>query len=192
MQQHIIIAALVILIVAAGCESPPIPHPRPGPLLAPAEQPRFASEFDRLLWLLGHPNFDKRMEAHNALLKMGKDILPGLDKAAENARDEDHRRQVEILIAELGSPQKKGQKRDLLISLSIEKKSFEAKKSVQVTLEVKNTGDVPLDLTVPLLRMHSVTFRIEWTADMTFTSGGKPLEPQHAKGQARRLHQGNY
>ena len=117
--------------------------------------------------------FDKRKEAHAKLLAKGTEIIPALEKAAVKTKSEDHRRQIKLLIADLESRVDRKEKKDLLVSLAIGKKEFEKGKAVEVTLEIKNTGNVPLQLTVPLLRKRSLNFRLDWIADLTFVSGGK-------------------
>jgi hypothetical protein len=181
---RVLLVLLPLLLFATGCQQPP-QKPKPAPAV-PVKQPEpeFSSEHERLVWLLGSPSFTKRRAAHNKLFTMGKEIIPALEKAAGNTANEDHRRQIQLLIADLGSRKSKEEKKDILVSLSIGKKSFELKNKIVVTLEIKNTGNVPLQISVPLLRMHSVGFRVDWRADMSFVSEGKK-QPFFASGTKR-------
>ena len=166
---------LLVIILAAGCTQPgrdgssPVKTVHPVPLT----EPEFKNEFDRLVWLLGGPNFDMRKEAHQKLLAKGSQIILPLEEAAAKTKDEDHRQQIQRLISELKSRTDKKEKKDLLVSLSIGSKEFVKGRPVEAAVEIKNTGNVPLELTVPLLRKRSLIFRLDWTADLSFVSGGK-------------------
>ncbi len=165
-------ACVLLLLVVAGCPAPP-KQPRPKSEPARQVEPEFENEFDRLVWLLGSPDFDKRKAAHGELLAKGKGITGALEEAAAKAKSNDHKHQIQILIGALNTHRDKEEKKDILVSLSISKKSFEANEAIEVKLEIKNTGNVGLKLTVPLLRKRSLNFRLDWIADMTFVSGGK-------------------
>lgn len=165
---------IILLLLAAGCRQLPTQKP-PAKRVEPVVEvePEFATEFDRLVWLLSSRDFDKRRAAHMELVKMGKIAVPALKKAMEDTADADHRRQIELVLMDLGSGLDEPQKKDLLVILSVPKKSFDAKSIIEITLEVKNTGSVPLDLTVPLVRKRSVRIELDWTADWTSVHGGK-------------------
>lgn len=170
---HRYLPVLLFVLLVAGCPQPsakPLP-PRPRP--AEEAEPAFESEFERFVWLLGSSNFDKRRNAHEKLLAMGKEILPALEKAASEAKNEDHRRQIQILAADFRTDRDVTLRKDLRVSLVMGSRSFQAGKPVRVEIEIKNTGNVPLEFTAPLLRKRSVAFRLDWTADMTFKSGGR-------------------
>jgi hypothetical protein len=174
----------LLLFVAGGCPAPPKQQePPPGPVGQP--KPEFDSEFERLVWLLKSANFTRRRAAHKKLFAMGKDITPALEEAAADAASEDHRHQIELLIADLRTREsEKKKKKKILVTLAMEKESFESKTPVEVTIEIKNTENVPLEMTVPLLRMRSVAFRLDWTADLTFVDKGKK-QPFFATGTER-------
>lgn len=175
---------LLLLLVATGCPVPPDKSQPVTPLPVKLQEPEFKSEFERLVWLLKSPSFAKRRAAHKKLFAMGKSITSDLEKAAANTASEDHRNQIRLLIEDLGSRETEDEQKDLLVTLSMNKKAFEFKKPVTVTMEVRNTGNVPLQMTVPLLRMRSVGFRLDWRADMSFMSGGKK-QPFFATGTER-------
>jgi hypothetical protein len=174
----------ILLAIAAGCNGVPKAREpvRPPTLVEP--EPEFKSEFDRLIWLLGNKNFSKRREAQAKLVAMGSDILPDLEKAAAAAADPDRRRQIEIVMAAMDTPQRTNEKKGILVKLSMEKKVFAAGEPVEVTLEVRNVGEAPLEMTVPLLRKRSVSIRLDWVADMSFMSEGK-LQDFYANGTKR-------
>ncbi len=164
--------AFFLIVALAACTQPP---GAPAPAAAPAtkSEPKFEREFDRLIWLLGHEDFDKRGEAHDRFVEMGKKILPDLEKALIDIKDEDRRRQLELVIGDIRAGRKKVQKRGLLVRLHIDKNKFARKEAVKVRLELKNAGNAPLNVSIPLVRKYSVAFRLDWVADKTFMSGNK-------------------
>ena len=166
-------AILLLLLVAAGaCSQPSV---LPGPLAEPAPrpEPKFEREVDRLIWLLGHEDFDKRGDAHDRLVEKGKDIIPDLEKALIDMKDEDQRHQVELVIGDIRAGRKKAQKKGLLVKLHIDKNKFKNKEAVKVRLELQNAGNTLLSVSMPLVRKYSVGFRLDWVADKTFMSGNK-------------------
>jgi len=176
-------ALFLVFILLAGCQ--PEIRKNPDPPKPPAAfEPEFKSEFERLVWLLGNPNFDKRAEAQEKLLAMGKDIIPALEEEAIKTESEDHRHQLKLLIRNISEYRNPNERKDILVKIDMKNTSFKPKEPVAVSLTIKNTGNVPLKLTTPLLRKYSVAFRLDWIADMTFLSGG--VEQQMvAKGTSR-------
>ena len=53
----------VLLAVAASCNNVPKTEPPTRPITLVEPEPEFENEFDRLVWMLGHKNFNKRREA---------------------------------------------------------------------------------------------------------------------------------
>lgn len=166
------VTMILLLVVAGACSQPPA---LPGPLAEPVprSEPKFERELDKLIWLLGHEDFDKRGEAHDSLVEKGKKILPDLEKTLIDITDGDQRHQVELVINDIRAGRKKVQKRGLLVKLHIDKNTFKNKETVKVRLELKNAGNAPLSVSMPLVRKYSVGFRLDWVADKTFMSGEK-------------------